>query len=90
MNKREYLEAQRELRKERKENRDRTWFSFHKGARLGFLIVVYYMWWILKDTQALQSKLFIWAVGAYTTIALYGLLEKFEDDYPEYKKENKK
>ena len=88
MNKKEYLEAARELMEERRINREKAWESYRLFIKIIFTIFAYASWFYLKDTHALQSHLFIWAMGGWLALILCELSDYIDEN--EKQKEQQK
>lgn len=74
MQTKEIKKIMNEVLDERKIKRKRRLENGLAILRMFLLPLIYYSWFILRDTLN-QNKLFIWAVGAYTIIALFGFFD---------------
>lgn len=85
MNKKEYLEAQRELREERKEERDKLLDAAGIAIHTVCLAIIYALLFFFKEVFLLLSPETFWLIGAYTVIVLYVTINYFEERKKEVK-----
>lgn len=91
MNKKEYLEAQRELEAERKAKSNKAFEARLFLLQNLVLIIAYiYLPWVITLQQLIPAMIFCWGVGGLTVIVLYDWIDIIKNNKKEVENNGRK
>ena len=75
----QYYEALKKIHEEKRKQRKENFMDFIFCFKIVLTVGIYYLWYYLKNTLALQSPLFIWAVGAWTAMMVWEISDQLDE-----------